>query len=95
MSGRRERRGSKASSEDEMIINDLILKLQAILPDQSHSSCTTTRVPASKVLKEACKYIKRLHREADDLSERLSQLLASMDATNGIDADILRSLLKQ
>ncbi|KAG5522825.1 hypothetical protein RHGRI_034840 [Rhododendron griersonianum] len=93
MSSRRVRGGSIARSEDE--INNLLLNLRAILPDQSNSSCTTTtRVPASKILKEACKYIKRLHREADDLSERLSQLLASVD-TAGIDADILRSLLQQ
>lgn len=49
---------------------------------------------APKVLKETCNYIKSLHREVDGLSERLSQLLDSMEG-NVVDVDILRSLLQQ
>lgn len=47
---------------------------------------------ASKVLQETCNYIRSLHREVDDLSERLSELLASSD-TDSDQAAIIRSLL--
>lgn len=48
---------------------------------------------ASKLLKETCAYIKSLHREVDDLSDRLSDLMASMDH-NSPGAEIIRSLLR-
>jgi len=48
---------------------------------------------ASKLLKETCNYIKSLHREVDDLSDRLSGLMATMD-TNSAQAEIIRSLLR-
>ncbi|KAL3640597.1 hypothetical protein CASFOL_015565 [Castilleja foliolosa] len=86
------RRGSRAISrftQDE--INDLIFRLQTLLPASSSTSCNR-RVSTSKVLKETCNYIKNLHKEVDDLSERLSQLLASGDIT-ALDADIIRTLL--
>ncbi|KAL0384953.1 UNVERIFIED_CONTAM: Transcription factor ILI5 [Sesamum radiatum] len=73
-------------TEDEM--NDLILKLQALLPDSS------SMVSASKIVKETCNYLKKLHKEVDDLSERLSQLLAS-GAITSTDADAIRTLLRQ
>ncbi|GFZ07751.1 similar to BANQUO 3 [Actinidia rufa] len=80
MSSRRVR--ASRTSEDEL--NELIFKLQAVLTESS-SRCTT-RVSPSKILKETCSYIKRLQREVDDLSERLSQLLASMDTSgSGLD----------
>ncbi|KAK6153391.1 hypothetical protein DH2020_013030 [Rehmannia glutinosa] len=77
-------------TEDE--INDLILKLQTLLPDSS-SRCNS-RVSAANILKETCNYLKKLHKEVDDLSERLSQLLASGVITTN-DADIIRTLLQQ
>ncbi|KAI9173805.1 hypothetical protein LWI28_006822 [Acer negundo] len=43
---------------------------------------STKNLIASKVLKETCSYIKRLHSEVDGLSERLSQLLNSMGITS-------------
>ncbi|KAK3010881.1 hypothetical protein RJ639_011151 [Escallonia herrerae] len=89
MSSRRTR-ASKIVTEDEL--NDLVLKLQVLVPN-SGSSCTT-RVPALKIIKETCKYIKRLQGEVEDISERLSQLLASMD-NSGVDTDFLRRLLQQ
>ncbi|KAA8542413.1 hypothetical protein F0562_023451 [Nyssa sinensis] len=89
MASTRTRSSASRISEDE--INDLVLKLQALL--QESNSGGTARVPAWKILKETCSYIKRLHREVGDLSERLSQLLASADTT-GVDADMLRSLLQ-
>ncbi|PWA80004.1 basic helix-loop-helix (bHLH) DNA-binding family protein [Artemisia annua] len=49
-------------------------------------------VSASKVLQETCNYIRNLHREVDDLSERLSELLENTDSTQ---ASIIRSLLSQ
>ncbi|CAK9155698.1 unnamed protein product [Ilex paraguariensis] len=84
----RNNRGS-GFTQDE--INGLLLKLQALLPDPT-SRCT--RVPTSKILEEMCSYIKRLRREVDDLSERLSQSLSSMDSDE-LNADFLRSLLQQ
>nr|XP_009773320.1 PREDICTED: transcription factor ILI5-like [Nicotiana sylvestris] len=85
------RRSSSRFSQDE--INDLVLKLQSLLPNSS-SHCTS-RVPAPKILEETCNYIRMLHNEVDDLSERLSQILASVD-TNTVDVlDTLISLLQQ
>ncbi|KAL7139212.1 hypothetical protein ABFS83_09G035600 [Erythranthe nasuta] len=93
MSNRRAATTRFSSTNDE--VNDLILKLQALLPDSTTSRCNhNTRVSAAKILKETSRYIKKLQREADDLSERLSKLLASGDIT-AIDADIISSLLKQ
>ncbi|XAR65465.1 hypothetical protein NMG60_11009603 [Bertholletia excelsa] len=77
-------------SEDQ--INDLLFKLHALLP-ASTSRCHT-RVTASEVLKEICTYIQTLHREVDDLSLRLSHLLAST-GTSDMDANLLRILLQQ
>ncbi|KAI4992743.1 hypothetical protein ZWY2020_007056 [Hordeum vulgare] len=50
------------------------------------------RVPSSRVLQETCTYIRSLHREVDDLSERLSELLATSDMSSA-QAAIIRSLL--
>lgn len=50
------------------------------------------QVSASKVLQETCNYIRSLHREVDDLSDRLSQLLDSTDGDSA-QAAIIRSLL--
>lgn len=52
------------------------------------------QVSASKVLQETCNYIRNLHKEVDDLSERLSQLLATIDADSA-EAAIIRSLINQ
>uniref|UniRef100_A0A0E0M7H1 BHLH domain-containing protein n=1 Tax=Oryza punctata TaxID=4537 RepID=A0A0E0M7H1_ORYPU len=88
MSGRR---ASGRITDDE--INELISKLQSLLPESSRRRGTTSRSPATKLLKEMCSYIKSLHREVDDLSERLSELMATMDS-NSPQADIIRSLLR-
>nr|ABD32218.2 Helix-loop-helix DNA-binding [Medicago truncatula]ABN08916.1 Helix-loop-helix DNA-binding [Medicago truncatula] len=55
---------------------------------------TCSKVPASKVLQETCNYIRNLQREVDDLSLRLSQLLATIDSDSA-EASIIRSLLNQ
>ncbi|KAL0355666.1 UNVERIFIED_CONTAM: Transcription factor PRE3 [Sesamum radiatum] len=91
MSNKRGRDISSRITEDE--VNDLVLRLQELLPNDSSSSCNT-KVSAAKIIKETCNYIKKLHTKVDDLSDRLSQLLASGDIT-ALDADILRRLLQQ
>ncbi|KAK4350515.1 hypothetical protein RND71_029828 [Anisodus tanguticus] len=89
MSCRRRSNNSRLTQEE---INDLVLKLQSLLPNSSSSN---SRVPASKILEETCNYIRMLHSEVDDLSEKLSQLLSSVD-TNTVDlVDTLLSLLQQ
>ncbi|MED6222009.1 Proteasome subunit alpha type-4 [Stylosanthes scabra] len=71
-------------------ITDLVSKLQQLIPQlrSRHSD----KVSAAKVLQETCSYIKSLHREVDDLSDRLSELLANTDS-NSAQAAIIRSLL--
>ncbi|KAL3819441.1 hypothetical protein ACJIZ3_005346 [Penstemon smallii] len=84
------RRRVSRITEDEA--QELILKLQTLLPDSS-SRCNS-KVSASNILKETCNYIKKLQKEVDDLSDRLTQLASSGDITS-IDADIIASLLHQ
>ncbi|CAL9147248.1 unnamed protein product [Musa hybrid cultivar] len=101
MSSRRARSRQSTSSSritDEQI-NDLVSKLQAVLPEarirgaERANGCLSMQVSAAKVLQETCNYIRSLHREVDDLSERLSELLATTEASSA-QAAIIRSLLK-
>ncbi|CAN4116612.1 unnamed protein product [Withania somnifera] len=69
MSSRRKRSSSKLTQDE---INDLVLKLQTLLPNSS-SRCTS-KVEASKILEETCNYIKMLHKEVDDLSLKLASI---------------------
>ncbi|KAG6530119.1 transcription factor ILI5-like [Zingiber officinale] len=80
-------RRSRISDEE---INDLISKLQALLPESRRR--TTSRASAAKLLKEMCGYIKSLHQEVDDLSEQLAGLMATMEADSP-QAEIIRSIL--
>ncbi|RWV84977.1 hypothetical protein GW17_00053270 [Ensete ventricosum] len=48
---------------------------------------------AAKLLQETCNYIRSLSREVDDLSDRLSALVETMD-NNSAEAEIVRSLLR-
>ncbi|CAL9185324.1 unnamed protein product, partial [Musa hybrid cultivar] len=91
MSSRRSRSRQSGSTRitDEQI-NELISKLQAVLPEARRGG--NDRVSAAKVLQETCSHIRRLHREVDDLSERLSELLDSADL-NSAQAAFIRSLL--
>ncbi|GJN00248.1 hypothetical protein PR202_gb17431 [Eleusine coracana subsp. coracana] len=86
MSSRRSRGGV---SEEE--INELISRLQTLLPSARRRGAS--QASTTKLLKETCSYIKSLHREVDDLSDRLSDLMASMDQ-NSPGAEIIRSLLR-
>ncbi|XP_022955105.1 transcription factor PRE3-like [Cucurbita moschata] len=90
MSGRSRSRQSSAVRISDEQITDLVHKLQQLLPEirNRHSD----KVSAAKVLQETCNYIRSLHREVDDLSERLSELLATSDTAQ---AAIIRSLLTQ
>uniref|UniRef100_A0A7N0TRT4 BHLH domain-containing protein n=1 Tax=Kalanchoe fedtschenkoi TaxID=63787 RepID=A0A7N0TRT4_KALFE len=80
--------GSRNISEDQMA--DLVCKLHRLIPEIQSSR--SNKVSASKVLQETCNYIRSLHQEIDDLSDRLAHLLASSD-TDSAQAAIIRSLL--
>ncbi|ONK75461.1 uncharacterized protein A4U43_C03F17080 [Asparagus officinalis] len=89
MSSRRSRsRQSSSSRITDDQIADLVSKLQSLLPETQ--ARRTDRASASRVLQETCSYIRSLHREVDDLSERLSELLETSDTAQ---AAIIRSLL--
>ncbi|WOK96848.1 hypothetical protein Cni_G05556 [Canna indica] len=92
MSSRRSRlrQSSNSSITDEQIAL-LVSKLQALLPENRASSSHTV---SAEVLQDACDYIKSLHQEVDQLSERLARLLAMADMSNA-QAELLRSLLMQ
>ncbi|XP_057791979.1 transcription factor PRE3-like [Salvia miltiorrhiza] len=91
MSSRRSRSrqsGSSRITDDQ--INELVSKLQQLLPEMHNRR--SDKKSATKVLQETCNYIRSLHREVDDLSERLSELLENADTTQ---AALIRSLLMQ
>ncbi|KAL6605908.1 hypothetical protein ACP70R_041561 [Stipagrostis hirtigluma subsp. patula] len=83
-------RRSRASVSEEEIY-ELIARLQTLLPNARRRG--SSQASTTKLLKETCSYIKSLHREVDDLSDRLSDLMATMDQ-NSPGAEIIRSLLR-
>ncbi|XWS40855.1 hypothetical protein CRYUN_Cryun17cG0031900 [Craigia yunnanensis] len=91
MSNRRSRQSTAGVSRisDDQII-ELVSKLRQLLPEIRDRR--SDKASASKVLQETCNYIRNLHREVDDLSERLSQLLATIDSDSA-EAAIIRSLI--
>ncbi|KAI3714273.1 hypothetical protein L1987_72870 [Smallanthus sonchifolius] len=92
MSSRRSRsRQAGMSVINDAQMTELISKLQQLIPHDINQS-KSSKVSASKVLQETCNYIKSLHREVDDLSEKLSELLNSTDADSA-QAAIIRSLI--
>ncbi|KAJ8771874.1 hypothetical protein K2173_027051 [Erythroxylum novogranatense] len=91
MSSRRSRSmesGSSRISDDQIL--DLVAKLQQLVPEIRNRRLD--KVSAAKVLEEACNYIRNLHKEVDDVSERLSELLATTDTAQ---AALIRNLLMQ
>ncbi|KAL6994225.1 Proteasome subunit alpha type-6 [Sarracenia purpurea var. burkii] len=92
MSSRRSRQSAGTSRITDDQIIDLVSKLQQLLPELRPRG--SNKVSASKVLQETCNYIRNLHREVDDLSDRLSQLLTTIDADSP-EAAIIRSLITQ
>ncbi|KAL8471564.1 hypothetical protein ACS0TY_028355 [Phlomoides rotata] len=91
MSGRRSRQSSTTSRITDDQIIELVSKLHQLLPE-IRSSRRSSKASANKVLQETCNYIRNLHKEVDDLSERLAQLLSSIDADSP-EAAIIRSLI--
>uniref|UniRef100_A0A0E0RAN4 BHLH domain-containing protein n=1 Tax=Oryza rufipogon TaxID=4529 RepID=A0A0E0RAN4_ORYRU len=97
-SSRRSRTSSRLAAAppptDEQMA-ELISKLQAVLPTRGGEA--NAKASSAEVLQEACRYIRRLHREADALSERLAELLLLQPsdlAINGADVpDLIRTLL--
>ncbi|KAK9049156.1 hypothetical protein SSX86_031148 [Deinandra increscens subsp. villosa] len=73
-------------------IGQLLAKLQQLVPEIRNRR-RSNKAPASKVLQETCNYVRSLHREVDDLSERLSQLLSTIDADSP-EASIVQSLIE-
>ncbi|XP_033509545.1 transcription factor PRE3-like [Nicotiana tabacum] len=80
--------GVSRITEDQ--INDLVSKLQQLLPELRNRSYD--KVSAARVLQETSNNIRNLLGEVDDLSEQLSQLLGTSDTTQ---AALLRPLLMQ
>ncbi|CAN0903533.1 Transcription factor PRE5 [Linum grandiflorum] len=97
MSARSRRSSSSRAqnlSEDD-IITDLTFKLQALLPHLNQRQPSRMQgQEASKILKETCSYIRKLEREVNELSERLSTLLDAIDDQD-LDVDSIRTLLQQ
>ncbi|PRQ16137.1 putative transcription factor bHLH family [Rosa chinensis] len=84
-------RTTRASQPTEDEIKELILKLQALLPQLNHRP--NTKASASTILEETCSYIKRLHKEVGDLSQRLSQLLHDSAEFVEVDEELITRLL--
>ncbi|KAK9925984.1 hypothetical protein M0R45_023240 [Rubus argutus] len=85
------RQRTRPSQPTENEIKELVVKLQALLPQLNHSRNTT--VSASTILEETCSYIKRLHKEVGDLSQRLSQLLHDSADIAEVDEELITRLL--
>ncbi|KAG6525439.1 transcription factor ILI3-like [Zingiber officinale] len=81
-------RGRRITDEE---MSELVSKLQSLLPESRRRSMG--RASAAKLLKETCSYVQSLHREVDDLSDRLSALMATLDV-NSPQADIIRDLFR-
>ncbi|EPS68402.1 hypothetical protein M569_06365 [Genlisea aurea] len=93
MSGRRSRQtGSNGAGRitDDQII-ELVSKLHQLLPE-IRANRGSNKLSANKVLQETCNYIRDLHKEVIDLSERLSQLLSTIDSDSP-EAAIIRNLI--
>ncbi|BFG32743.1 hypothetical protein Pyn_16194 [Prunus yedoensis var. nudiflora] len=89
MSSRRSSSRASKLADDE--IKELVLKLKPLLPQLDHRR--NASVSASSILEETCSYIRRLNKEVDDLSQRLSQLLDSADITD-VDEQLIRRLFQ-
>ncbi|CAK8541531.1 unnamed protein product [Lathyrus sativus] len=72
-----DQRNSRDSKMKEKQINDLVSRLQLLLPQLNQRN--TSRQSASKILQETLNHIRRLQKEVEDLSERLTQLMDSVD----------------
>ncbi|KAI4381347.1 hypothetical protein MLD38_007426 [Melastoma candidum] len=85
-------RNSSRTKIDTDKINELLSKLQQVVPElRSRRSCTNKAL-TSKVLQETCDYIRYLQREVHDLSNQLLQLLDTADIDTN-QAAIIRHLI--
>ncbi|KAK7338873.1 hypothetical protein VNO77_19507 [Canavalia gladiata] len=89
MSGQRRSRASKFTQNE---INDLVSRLQLLLPQINQRA--NSRQSASDILQETCCHIRRLQKEVEELSERLSELMDSADISD-IDRSTLHNFLQQ
>ncbi|RDX95902.1 Transcription factor ILI7, partial [Mucuna pruriens] len=86
MSSQRSSRTSSKFTVSE--IHDLMLRLQALLPQLNQTSnsrvCMPTHESVSirKIMKETCSHINRLQKEVKDLGERLAELVDSVDISD-------------
>ncbi|OIW01257.1 hypothetical protein TanjilG_10418 [Lupinus angustifolius] len=78
MSGHRSSRDSLCTDENE--INDLVSRLQVLLPQLNQRN--GLRQPVSKILQETCCHIKNLQKEVEELSEKLTKLMDSIDISD-------------
>ncbi|KAG2399036.1 hypothetical protein LR48_Vigan10g234600 [Vigna angularis] len=74
MSGRRKFRTSKFR---ESKINDLLLMLKALLPQQNQTSDSRVSVSMMQIIKETCSHISMLQKEVKELGERVAELVNS------------------
>ncbi|KAF1884050.1 hypothetical protein Lal_00013010 [Lupinus albus] len=89
-----EQRSSKDSMfKDQNDINDLVSRLQLLLP-QLNQRNNSRRQPVSKILQETCSHIKNLQNAVEDLSEKLTKLMDSMDISD-IDRKVIEDFLQQ
>ncbi|CAA7031905.1 unnamed protein product [Microthlaspi erraticum] len=84
----RSRQSGRCRASDNQVA-ELVCKLQHLIPQLPLRSFD--KVPASKILEETCNYIESLHRDVDNLSDQLSEILASTDDNTG-KAAITRSI---
>ncbi|WVZ18485.1 hypothetical protein V8G54_005807 [Vigna mungo] len=90
MSGRRKSRTSKFRESE---INDLLLMLQALLPQQNQTSDSRVSVSMMQIMKETCSHISMLQKEIKELGERVAELVNSA-YTSDLDYECLRTLLQ-
>ncbi|KAK7255882.1 hypothetical protein RIF29_29309 [Crotalaria pallida] len=90
MSGQRTSRASMFTDQNE--INELVSRLQVLLPQLNQRN--NSRQSASKILKETCCHIQKLQKEVEDLSEKLTKLMDSMDISD-IERRLLQDFLPQ
>ncbi|KAH7846013.1 hypothetical protein Vadar_008611 [Vaccinium darrowii] len=89
MSSRRSGQSSGSSRITDPIMTNLEVFKQLIPALRNRPS---DELSVAEVLDEICKYIRELHRQTNDLSEQISQALATIDSDTP-QASILRSLL--
>nr|KYP47896.1 Transcription factor bHLH135 family [Cajanus cajan] len=86
-------RSSRTLRFTESEINDLMLRLQALLPQLNQTSNSRASMSLMKIIKETCSHINRLQKEVEDLGKRLAELMDSVDI-NDIDQEHLTRLLQ-